>query len=179
MKTWLALVLTLGSLSAPAFAVKTKDCPETLDVQITSLGTLNENAIFEKAQFSFAGSEREDFDRHLAEIRRDVEQLRRLARLFSFILTEKRSGVCFYADGSRADLKIYSKNGKDLVKIDLTPGSSLFTLFLNIESMSEGDLRLGRLDNRPVNSEYGEINDDGRNGDFFRTVLGFADLNVR
>lgn len=163
-------------LMAPlAHAVHTKDCPNTISVEVSSMDLLSENEIYRRADFwnSDKKQRREDFDSHLGAIRTDLRQLGTLKKNTVLSITDRKNGVCEYKSG-RFDAKIYSKSGKNLMRLDPVPG---VVIFIEVRSLSSEGIKLSRADNRAVKAEYGDIGESGL-GDRVRAVLAFADLEI-
>ena len=175
MKKQLVLIALLGFVTT-AHAVQTKNCPEALDVKIQRVSVLSESGIFKHAQFSFSGREKETFQDHIQEIRADLAKLQTAPKSFNLRLTDKKESVCSYQPAHQdVGAKIYTKGGKNILELDLASA----VIYVGVEAIATDSIQLGRQDNRPLNSEYGEIGDEGRSGDFFQTILGFADVKIR
>lgn len=170
-----AAILVLG---ANSFAVPTKDCPDSITLKIRKLDTLTENEIYRKAVFTFRydteSEKREVFNRYSSEIMSSVARLDDVKRSVTLTLRERKSGVCEYKAG-RIDATVMTKKGKNLMRIDFTPGASAY---LALTSLSTDGIEAEKTENRPIKGVFGEIV-DSRAGDQFQALLAFVSLDVR
>lgn len=160
-----------------AHAVQTKDCPATISIEVASMDLLSDAEIYRRSIFHNSDDEkqkRQDFNEHLESIREDVRLLGKVKKNTTLAIRERKNGVCEYKAG-RFDAKLYTKDGKNLLRLDPVPGVAIF---VDVRSHATDGLNLGRTDNRPVKAIYGDIGESGL-GDKLWALLAFADLEIQ
>lgn len=110
------LALVIALLGANAFAVKTADCPDTLQVSVSDL---NVTKSLEKLLKDYEN----DADEQIAAVKRayakvvDLGNVRR-----KFPLDEAKNGKCVYRNEGIEKIEVYSSGGKDKLYLQTKVG---------------------------------------------------------
>lgn len=117
MKT-LLLALAFGLIgSGSALAVKTAECPEYFSIEYKKFVPSTDAQIEYDANGGWTGRMKEERDALAKEWASSVR--------VNFKLKETQSGKCDYAtnfDTAMFDSRLYSKNGRDILRLDLQVG---------------------------------------------------------